>query len=81
MKVINLHHRNNHAEQVSDVEKYIGNSKAKLNQIISEITNSKNPEAHKAEFMIFKRLSELGLYFAKVLFCKPHSGGLFWKNS
>lgn len=36
MKVINLPDRINHAEQVSDVEKYIGDSKAKLSLILSE---------------------------------------------
>ena len=74
MQIINLSDRINHAEQLSNVEKYIGDSKVKLNLIVSEIVNSKNLEAHKAESMIFKRLSELGLFLLKLYFANHNQG-------
>ncbi len=74
MQVINLPDRINHAEQVSDVEKCIGNSEAKFNLIVTEIVNSKNLEAHKAESMIFKRLLELGFFLLKLYFANCNQG-------
>ena len=74
MKVINLPNKFNHAEQVSDVEKCIGDSRAKFNIIVSEIINSRDLEAHKAESMIFKRLLELGLFLLNLYFVNHNQG-------
>ncbi len=74
MKVINFANRNEHTQQVSDVEKCISESKAKFNLILSEVVNSKDMEAHKAESMIFKRLLELGLLLLKLYFANHNQG-------
>ncbi len=74
MSVIKLPRINGHAEQISNVEKYIGESKAKFNLILSEIINNKNQEAHKAESMIFKQLLELGLLLMKLFFANCGEG-------
>jgi len=74
MKVINLPHKNNHTEQVSSVEKYINESKAKFNLILSEVVNSKDVEAHKVESSIFKQLLELGLFLLKLYFANHNRG-------
>ncbi|QTA78383.1 Uncharacterized protein dnl_11470 [Desulfonema limicola] len=74
MKVINIADRTEHIQQASNVEKYISESKAKFNLIISEVVNSKSLEAHKTESMIFKRLLELGLFLLKLYFASQNQG-------
>lgn len=74
MKVIRLPETDIHPEHISDVEKYIGDSRETFNQILSEIINGGNCEAHKAESMIFKRLLELGLILLKLFFANHNQG-------
>ena len=48
--------------------------KAEFNLILSEVVSSKDMEAHKAEFLIFKRLLELGLLLLKSYFANHNQG-------
>ncbi len=46
----------------------------KIQSILSEVDNSKDMEAHKAESMIFKRLLEPGLFLLKLYFASRNQG-------
>ena len=61
-------------QRPSDVEKCICGCEEKFNQILSEILNGNNQEAHKVEASIFKQLLELGLLFLKLFFANQNQG-------
>ncbi|MCP4350654.1 MAG: hypothetical protein GY795_34735 [Desulfobacterales bacterium] len=62
MTVINLPCVASQAEQPSGVEKCINDCKTKFNEILLEILNGKNQEAHRMEATIFKNLLEMGFF-------------------
>jgi len=74
MSVISMPNRTDYVKQVSDVEKYIGESKVRFNHILSGIMDDKNQEAHKAESWIFFQLLELGLLLLKLFFANQGDG-------
>jgi len=61
-------------QRPSDIEKCICGCEEKFNQILSEILNGNNQEAHKVEASIFKQLLELGLLFLKLFFANQNQG-------
>ena len=61
-------------QRPSDIEQCIRSCEEKFNQILSEILNGNNQEAHKVEASIFKQLLELGLLFLKLFFASQNQG-------
>ncbi|QTA89962.1 hypothetical protein [Desulfonema magnum] len=74
MTVINLPGVTDQAEQPSDVEKYIDDCKTKFNQILLEVLNGKDQEAHHMEAAIFRSLLEMGLLLLKLFFANHNQG-------
>ena len=74
MSIISLPQAIERKKQVSDVERYIGESEAKFNLILSEIMKDDGREAHEAESLIFRRLPELGLVLLKLFFANRGGG-------
>jgi len=68
MPVINLPRSTGSAEDISAVEKIINEGKAEFSQLVSDIVNNRNQEAHEAESMIFRRLLKAGLLLMKLFF-------------
>lgn len=58
----------------SNVEKYIVDSETKFNQILAEVLNGTNREAHQVEISIFKQLLELGLLLLNLFFSNHNQG-------
>jgi hypothetical protein len=58
----------------SSIENCIGSCKDKFNQMLSEVLNAKDQEAHQVEASIFKRLMELGLLLLTVFFANQNQG-------
>ncbi|MCP4107890.1 MAG: ISKra4 family transposase, partial [Desulfobacteraceae bacterium] len=74
MTVINLPCVAGQAEQPSDVEKCINDCKTKFNEILLEVLDGKNQEAHRMEVTIFKNLLETGLLLLKLFFANHNQG-------
>jgi hypothetical protein len=60
--------------RLSDIENCISSCKDKFNEMLSEVLEAKNQEAHQVEASIFKRLMELGLLLLTVFFANQNQG-------
>jgi hypothetical protein len=65
---------NTHSGKPSDIENCIVSCNDKFNQILSEVLNAKNQEAHQVEASIFKQLMELGLLLLTLFFANQDQG-------
>lgn len=74
MTDISIVSKDTQGEKHSDIEYCMAGCKEKFNQILTEVINGQNQEAHKMEAFIFKRLMELGLVLLKLFFVNQNQG-------